>query len=108
MNAGLVTGLTITNSNSSPFVLMAGGSLMFNMGKSRVSLSGGICWGQVKTISSVATPYIWNSTKDPDNKVYQSLNDVPRFLRVHLMFQYMTHVITVGFLESPIISHHLI
>jgi len=79
VNVGLATGLTINNSNSSPIQLMLGGSVMFKAGKNRVSLVGGITWGQIKEISSVARDFEWDKTNDPDNKQYESIYDVPRF-----------------------------
>ncbi len=79
VNIGGVAGITISNSNSSPLVLMAGISCMFGVGSTRISIVGGCSWGQVKMISSVAEPYIWNQSKDPDNTLYKSVNDVPRF-----------------------------
>ena len=80
VNAGMVTGVTINNSNSSPIQLMLGGCLMFNAGKSsRVSIVGGCTWGQVKELSEATSPYQLNRDSDPDNRLYNSINDVPRF-----------------------------
>jgi hypothetical protein len=80
VNAGIVTGVTINNSNSSPIQLMLGGCLMFNASKSsRVSIVGGCTWGQVKELSGVIVPYKWDKDKDPDNRLYNSIHDVPRF-----------------------------
>ncbi|MGN6436108.1 MAG: hypothetical protein ACTHMM_06225 [Agriterribacter sp.] len=77
VNFGAVTGITITNSNSSPIQLMLGLSAMFRAGKSRISLSGGLIFGQVKTLSSVATPHEWDGT--PDKTVYNLKQDLPLF-----------------------------
>ena len=64
VNAGMVTGVTINNSNSSPIQLMLG---------------GGCTWGQVKELSEATSPYQLNRDSDPDNRLYNSINDVPRF-----------------------------
>lgn len=77
VNFGGVTGITITNSNSSPIQLMLGVSAMFKAGKSRLSLSGGLIFGQVKALSSVAAPYHWDDT--PDKTVFDSKSDLPIF-----------------------------
>lgn len=80
VNGGLITGITINNNNSSPIQLMLGGSIMFNASKSsRVSIVGGITWGQVTELSTVAVPFKWNPDADPDNKLYDSRTDIPKF-----------------------------
>ena len=79
VNIGFATGITISNNNSSPIQLMAGLSLMFKALGSRVSITGGIVYGPIKTISTVAEKYIWNETNDPDKKLYESKHDLPSF-----------------------------
>lgn len=78
-NLGLAGGVTITNSNSSPIQLMLGLSTMFNSGKSRVSITGGVVWGQVRTISTVAESYVWKPSVDPNRRIYDNRNDLPLF-----------------------------
>jgi hypothetical protein len=79
VNIGFATGITISNSNSSPIQMLAGVSLMFKALGSRVSITGGIVYGPIKTISTVAEKYVWNETNDPDNRLYESRNDLPSF-----------------------------
>jgi hypothetical protein len=79
-NFGLVTGVTINNSNTSPIQLLLGGSIMFNAGKSsRISIVGGCTWGQVKELSAVAEQYKWDEKANPNNKLFNSAHEVPLF-----------------------------
>jgi len=72
VNAGGSAGVILDNNGQVQFLL--GGSLMFNVGKSRVAIVGGYARGREKTLSSENNQYYWNGGSTLINSKY----DLPK------------------------------
>lgn len=76
INVGLSTGVLVNNVGVQ---ILIGGSTMFNIKKTRLSLTGGVVIGQKKTISPTAAPFLRGETPPADGTVYDLPTDVPAF-----------------------------
>lgn len=76
INIGISTGILVNNIGVQ---ILIGGSTMFNIKKTRLSLTGGVVIGQKKTISPTAKPYLQSDNPDADGTVYDLPTDVPAF-----------------------------
>lgn len=77
LNLGLTSGVVIDN--NAGLVVLLGGSVLFNVGKSRLALTGGVAFGKEKALYSDVERHQWNSITDPDNRLYNSRNGLPQF-----------------------------
>jgi hypothetical protein len=77
-NAGLATGFLINNDG---FQILAGGSVMFSIKKSRFAVSGGIAWGKQKTLSPTFENSVWQDNYR-DGTLYNTAGELPKFSEI--------------------------
>ena len=76
-NAGLAAGFMFDN--AAHFDILLGGSLMLSTGSTRISITGGVCWGKQDDLSEYAKNY--EHTANTNNSSYSSIHSVPGFYK---------------------------
>lgn len=75
VNYGGAIGVSL---NSSNLMMLLGGSVMFNVGETRLAIAGGLAMGKHSGINNDSKQYLWNS-QEADGTLYNSPYQVPKF-----------------------------